>query len=105
MSQKCTCGATTEGKWTDKHSPDCPAVALKVSFVKESTGATVAEIVETDNQYVEVQATDDDRFDLIIHRRNFGGDTWEDITAYLTAEEFEKLGEVAKYMRARKDTP
>ena len=67
-------------------------------FIKQAYGAVVATILEADDAIVEVQQRNDGVYGLIIHRRRFDSDAWDDLTAYLKPEHFEALGSVAKLM-------
>ena len=60
-------------------------------FKHEAGGAIVATIREDDDQVVEVQRLAENDFALIIHNRSPGGG-WDDLTAYLKADDFAKLG-------------
>lgn len=70
----------------------------KARFEKQTYGATVATILETDDSIVEVQERNDGVYGLIIHARR-NDDLWDDLTAYLKPEHFEALGSAARRMR------
>jgi hypothetical protein len=62
-------------------------------FKREAGGAIVATIREDDDQIVEVQRLAESDFTLIIHNKNAGGG-WDDLTAYLKADDFAELGRI-----------
>jgi predicted NAD/FAD-dependent oxidoreductase len=70
------------------------------SFKKQTYGAVVATILETDNSIVEVTERNDGVYGLTIHTRRNDSDRWDDLTAYLTPRQFELLGTVAKRMES-----
>jgi hypothetical protein len=70
-----------------------------VKFEKQTYGATVATILETDDSVVEVQERNDGCYGLIVHCRRPDRDEWDDLTAYLKAEHFDALGLIARRMR------
>lgn len=70
----------------------------QAKFEKQTYGATVATILETDDSIVEVQERNDGTYGLIVHHRRCDRDSWDDLTAYLKPEHFELLGSVARRM-------
>lgn len=71
----------------------------RASFGKETYGAVVATILETDDSIVEVQEGNDGVYGLIVHTKRSDTEQWDDLTAYLRPEHFEALGSVARRMR------
>lgn len=72
---------------------------MQAKFEKQTYGAVVATILETDNSIVEVQERNDGCYGLIVHHRREDRDNWDDLTAYLKPEHFDMLGSVARRMR------
>jgi hypothetical protein len=68
-------------------------------FKKQTYGATVATILETDDSIVEVHERNDGVYGLIVHHRREDRDNWDDLTAYLKPEHFDALGSIAHRMR------
>lgn len=91
------------------YSGECPKPPLpkppppKAEFKTQQYGAVVATIHETPDEIVEVTANRDGRYDLVIHSRRPDRDQWDDLTAHLSAEQFEALGTVAAHMRANQN--
>ena len=77
----------------------------RIKFEKQTYGAVVATILETDDSIVEVQERNDGTYGLIIHTRRNDSDRWDDLTAYLKPEHFDALGSVANRMRNEDRTP
>ena len=97
----------TSGALTQCQHPDCRTWRSKpcgegcywepsaqVAFIKQTYGAIVATIHETDEQVCEVQWHNDGTFGLIVHRRHANSDQWDDLTVYLKPEHFTALGSV-----------
>lgn len=85
-------------------SPASPATREEplmtiAKFEKQTYGAVVATILETDDSIVEVQERNDGVYGLIVHHRPEDRDQWDDLTAYLKPEHFDALGSVARRMR------
>jgi hypothetical protein len=76
---------------------------MSAKFEKQTYGAVVATILETDNSIVEVQERNDGFYGLIVHRRREDRDQWDDLTAYLKPEHFDALGSVARRMRGEQE--
>lgn len=72
---------------------------MSAKFEKQTYGAVVATILETESSIVEVQERNDGCYGLIVHHRREDRDNWDDLTAYLKPEHFDALGSVARRMR------
>jgi hypothetical protein len=85
------------GTLAEMHGPAKRAAEFKKQPLG---GAMVATIHETPDGMVEVVARKDGRYGLVVHARRGESDRWDDLSAYLTADEFDALGSVAGHIRA-----
>lgn len=81
---------------TEREQEEILRQEYTATFVKQTFGAVVATIRETDDALLEVQKMPDGTFSLTVHNRVGCTDRFEDLSIKLEAKHFAMLGSIAR---------